>query len=254
MFPGSHTSGCRFACAASAMDRIIPFPRFPNGSTLKITGRGTSTKGDISRRNPAGCVEFQVVLFSSHIDAGADVFAAVNAVAGGPDDFRHVRPHGVKPRTAERTAISGAGHRDLAGLGLKPGVVDDIRFPVGIAHPEKLRVDRLGEHAAGTILNATETILALVIDGIHQGLRVVGAILIHVIEAALFDTGRAFQAVLFKIDDSRPADGNKVRRSRGRFDMIFFGHSVYLHEPISGLLRPLPEARRQRMFHRRGRY
>ncbi len=64
--------------------------------------------------------EIELRELATYVNRGAYVFAAVNSVAGGPNNFRHIRPHRVETRTGEWPAVSRAGDGNLAGCGLIP--------------------------------------------------------------------------------------------------------------------------------------
>ena len=49
---------------------------------------------------------------AADVHARVDVFASVDAVARRADDLRHVGPHRVEARAAERAAVAGAGNGD----------------------------------------------------------------------------------------------------------------------------------------------
>ena len=107
-------------------------------------------------------LERQFLQLAADIHAGADVFAAVNAVARGPHDFRHVGPHRIESRPAERPAIARAGDGNPPALGLKPGGENDVGREVVVAQLAVLGVLDAGEDALGAILDAVQAALALV--------------------------------------------------------------------------------------------
>ena len=100
--------------AARPRPRPPPAPRCQcSGIRSKITGSGVSISGGgIDGQLAVG--KRQVRQLAADVDAGADVLAAVDAVARGPDDFRHVGPHRIEARPAERPAVARAGDRESA--------------------------------------------------------------------------------------------------------------------------------------------
>ena len=85
-------------------------------------------------------VEDQKHGLAAQVDGSADVFPAVDAVPGRPDDFRHIGPEGVEAFARKDAAIAGAGNRNLAGFRLVPGGADDLRGVVIIAQVAVLGV------------------------------------------------------------------------------------------------------------------
>src|SRR6266540_1852444 len=72
------------------------------------------------------------------------------------DGLRHVGPHLIEPRPAERTAVTGAGHGYLAVLGLLPDARDDRGRPVLVTH-----------FFEPGVLSAAQNVLLAVLDALH---------------------------------------------------------------------------------------
>jgi hypothetical protein len=84
----------------------------------------------------------------------------VDTVTGRPDDLGHIGPHGVKALTHKGTSVTGTGDRNLTGMGLIPGAMDDIGFKVVVSQCPVFGVYHPGEDTLGTLLHTAETTLA----------------------------------------------------------------------------------------------
>ena len=138
---------------------------------------------------------------AAQVDGSADVFPAVNAVPGGPDDLRHVGPQGVEALAGEDAAVTGAGDRDLAGFRLVPGGADDLRGVVVIAQLAVLGVRGFEDQFPGAALDAPVAAPAHLVNGVHELLPVEIPLLVGVHRADLFDAALAAQAPFIPIDD-----------------------------------------------------
>jgi hypothetical protein len=129
---GAHQGkGAQFSCRA--------LQRLPHSETAPLSRKRIEEYGDGDLDDRPGCQASpgpgfawtvrlaaeggkvsspDEVWFAAEEDRGADVFPAVDAIARGPDDLGHVRPHGVKLFARERPTIPLAGDGDLPGLRL----------------------------------------------------------------------------------------------------------------------------------------
>ena len=151
----------------------------------------------------------QIRQLAADIDAGVDVFASVDAVARGPDDFRHIGPHRIETRPAERPAVARPRNRNPPRLGLKPRGEDDIGREIAVAQPAVLRVNDPGEDVLGAVLHAVQAALALIdvvekADFLVQGF---GLVAIQAVDAPLLHAVMATGAILAPVDDAQFADG-----------------------------------------------
>ena len=172
--------------------------------------------------------ELQVPRGSPQVDGGADVFAAVDAVPGGPHDLGHVGPHGVESRPAERSRVPCAGHGDLAGFRLLPELGDDVGRPVGIPERLEFRVQGLVDELVGAALNAPQAVHALIVDGIHHLSRIQTPMVVDLVHAPLFHAHGALQAPLFPGNDARLGDGLEPGPHGPGVDHVFCWHVNFL--------------------------
>src|SRR5208337_5072569 len=126
--------------------------------------------------------------FAAQVDVGADIFPAVDAIPGGPDDLRHVGPAGVEALPGKGPAIAGSGNGDLAGFRLAPGDRDDLRGPIVVPHLPELGVHGLKDQSPGTTLDAAVTVAADLIDGVQQLLPVKTPLPVSVHRTDFLDT------------------------------------------------------------------
>ncbi|MCX6630476.1 MAG: hypothetical protein NTW28_22910 [Candidatus Solibacter sp.] len=151
----------------------------------------------------------------------------MNAVAGGTDDFRHVRPHGIEPKAGERSAIAGAGNRDLRGFGLEPRRLDDVRFPVAVSELLVFGIDGHAQEPLGAVLHTGKAAHAVKEQRFHvvEIVDVFRFLFVAVIDARLFDAVVAPGAVFPPIHHTVFADARPPRRDRVSFDVIFVRHN-----------------------------
>jgi hypothetical protein len=83
----------------------------------------------------------------------------VDTITGGPNDLRHVGPHGVKALTHKGSPITGTRDRYLSRMGLIPGPVNDIRFKVVISQCSVFGIYHPGEDPLSTLLHTAKTAL-----------------------------------------------------------------------------------------------
>ena len=162
-----------------------------------------------------------------YINTRIDVFAAMNAVARGPHDFRHIGPHGIKTLAGKGAAVSASGHRNAAGLRLEPGGRDDVRGEIGITQTLVFGVDHSGQDVLRAILDAGQTALALVnvieiSEFVVQGVRLVAVQAVH---AALFHTVLAAGTVFPPLNNTQLSFWPEARRSGLRMDVEFCRHN-----------------------------
>jgi hypothetical protein len=110
------------------------------------------------RKQVSPIIELEGHPFASQIHLGTDILPAVNPVPGRPDNLRHVRPHGIEPRTGESPSVPGPGNGDPSGFSLIPQGRDDFRGPIVIPQLFILRVQGLMDQPVGTVLDAAETV------------------------------------------------------------------------------------------------
>ena len=239
-----HDEGKQFGCQLGGLGRRH------DGHGVQLLGRRGSGGGQVfALQWPAGHVqdgrqlklqqlgrrgehpalgrEAQAHGLGADVHGGGDVLAAVDAVAGGADDLRHVRPDGIEARAVEAPAIAGSGHGDLAGVGLVPAGEDDVGRPVVVAHVQEPRVDGNAQKALGAALHAGKAGLAL-IEGLDGGLRVavVGRLVpVGIVETAQFDAVGAAGAVLAPVDVAELAHPMEARGYRSDMDVVAVGHT-----------------------------
>ena len=195
--------------------------------TSRIAGSWISSSRQGRGQHPPVGREPQAQRLGPDIHAGGNVLAPVNAVAGGPDDLRHVRPDRVETRPMKSAAIAGARDRNPAGVGLVPGSQQDVRPPVFVPHVQEFRVDRDAQQPLGAALNAGEAGFALVqcFDRRQRVAIVGGFVPVDVVEAAQLDAVGAARAVLPPIDIAELADAAEPRRRRDGVNVVAIGHT-----------------------------
>ena len=174
----------------------LPQPRGvrPQGRLRQDHGEREFQQGRRLEQQTARLVKDQEHGLAAQVDGGADVFPAVNAVPGGPDDLRHVGPQGIETLAGEDAAVTGAGDRDLAGFRLVPGGGDDLRGVVVVAQLAVLGVQGLEDQFLGAALDAPVAASAHFVNGVHEMFPVKPPLLVGVHRADLFDAALAPQA------------------------------------------------------------
>lgn len=168
--------------------------------------------------------------FSADVHGRADVFPAVNPVPGRPHDFRHVRPHGIKPRPGKFPPVSRAGNRNRCRFRLLPGGLDDFRGPVMIAQLFIFGIDRQAQKLFGAVLNTVKTAHAFEKKEIRILKRsdIVRFLSVPVVNAGFLYAIMAPGAVFPPVHDAVFADAREPWRNGRCFDMVFFWHILFL--------------------------
>ena len=205
----------------------------PQGRFRQDHGQGELHQGRRLEQQMARLVKHQEHGLAAQVDGGADVFPAVNAVPGGPDDLRHVGPQGVEALAGEDAAVTSAGNRDLAGFRLVPGGADDLRDVVVVAQLAVLGVHGLKDQFPGAALDAAITAPAHLIDGVHELLAVEIPLFVGVHRADLFDAALAPEAAFIPVDDGGFGQGRQPRRHPANRYMVF-GWQNFLRIKILG--------------------
>jgi hypothetical protein len=113
----------------------------------------------------------------------------VDTITGRPDDLGHIGPHGVKALTHKRTSVTGPGDRNLTGMGLIPGTMNDIGLKIIVPQCPVFGIYHPGEDTLCTLLHTAETALAGVnIFRLFHGAYITIIIFEYFIDTLLFDT------------------------------------------------------------------
>ena len=153
-----------------------------------------------------------------------DIFSSMDSIPSRTDDFRHIGPHIVEPRAAERTGITGPGYGYTSGLSLVPLFEYDVGGPIRVSHSRVFRVKDLGDNLAGTGLDTPEAVLADMIDCVRKLICVEGPLVVSVINTFAFYTLEAAQAPTFPIEDGALSYWSKSRRRCLSMNAVFFRH------------------------------
>ena len=206
--------------------------RFRHNASLKVPWDDVKNdrqgildqRGRLDRR-PA-FFKRQVLRPATDVDAHIDVLAAVDPVPGGPNDFRHVRPHGIESRSGKRPSVARPRHGNSAGLRLIPGGENRRRRVVVIAEPSVFGVHYACQDPFRAILHTVQTPLALknVLEVAQLVMQAIGLVPVEPVDAPLLDAVVAARTIFTPIDNTKLADRPHAWRSRLRRYVVLHRH------------------------------